>query len=298
LRERHAISESEIVIGCFGFIGPTKRMDKVCQALSLIKNELSFKLLIVGEGGDLTSVIRDNDLEDRTIQTRFVSKDEFSNYLHLTDVVVNLRFPSMGESSATLIQALMLAKPCIVTNDALFGDLPDECVIKIDVGDSEVTDLSRALIDLAKDASRRSSLGNTAMQFVESHWSGSRIAEKLRTAIEIDIKIRAQESLKKAARDLADSGLASNLIWERMTSCVPPHLQRTVPGPETWRDGDADRLSEEEIRWAYRLFLDREPESAAVIEEMATRFRHRADLREALLHSEEYIRKSGDDFFK
>jgi glycosyltransferase involved in cell wall biosynthesis len=37
----------------------------------------------------------------------------------------------MGETSAAVIRALGVGKPCIVSDDAWFSELPDEAVIKV-----------------------------------------------------------------------------------------------------------------------------------------------------------------------
>ncbi|MEY2413841.1 MAG: hypothetical protein QOD84_2447 [Acidobacteriaceae bacterium] len=298
LRRQHRIGDGELVIGCLGFIGPSKRLDKVCEALSRIKNELPFRLLIVGEGEDPTDAIVENGLVDRTIVTRYVPNESFSDYMALTDVLVNLRFPSMGESSATLIQALALGKPCVVTNDASFRDLPDNCVVKIDVGESEVSDLADAITALGVDLDRRASLGAAALRFVESNWSGRRIAHQFQRVIEADIKTRAQEGLKTRARDLEGLGTAGNIVQSRLLSSVPPHLREMLRGLQETRDSALEgQLTKEKVRWAYKFFLNREPESDSVIDEAIARFRGNKDFRNALLSSEEYIRNERDDFW-
>jgi hypothetical protein len=52
-------------------------------------------------------------------------------------------------------------------------------------------------------------------------------------------------------------------------------------------------LSPETILWAYRLFLDREPESAEVVEDALKRFSSTSDVRQAFFGSEEFQQKSG-----
>jgi hypothetical protein len=216
----------------------------------------------------------------------------------LTDILVNLRFPSMGESSATLIQALALGKPCVVTNDASFRDLPDNCVVKIDVGESEVSDLADAITALGVDLDRRASLGAAALRFVESNWSGRRIAHQFQRVIEADIKTRAQEGLKTRARDLEGLGTAGNIVQSRLLSSVPPHLREMLRGLQETRDSALEgQLTKEKVRWAYKFFLNREPESDSVIDEAIARFRGNKDFRNALLSSEEYIRNERDDFW-
>ena len=47
------------------------------------------------------------------------------------DLVFNLRYPTNGETSAALIQAMGLEKPCVVTDIGWFSEIPDDAVIKV-----------------------------------------------------------------------------------------------------------------------------------------------------------------------
>ena len=59
-----------------------------------------------------------------------------------TDLAVNLRYPSAGETSGTLIRAFESGKPVAVSDYAQFAEFPDDCVVKIPFGDAEVTTLA------------------------------------------------------------------------------------------------------------------------------------------------------------
>jgi hypothetical protein len=58
------------------------------------------------------------------------------------DRLVNLRYPSAGETSGTLIRAFEAGKPVAVSDYAQFAELPDDCVVKIPFGDGEMETLS------------------------------------------------------------------------------------------------------------------------------------------------------------
>ncbi len=293
LRKRHKISTEDLVIGCFGFIGPTKRMDQVCAALSSLRPKLSFKLLIVGAGDDLRPMIASARLRDRTIQLDFVSDDDFITLLGLTDVVVNLRYPSMGESSATLTQAMTMGKPCIVTNDASFRDLPDNCVVKIDIGDNEVTDLANAITRLASDREGRQSIGKAAKVFTTGNLSPNNIARQYQSIIEAEIKDQARRILMADARDNEAIEAMSHLFRESLVEHLPTHLRQNVLTGASAPPRRFIRLSRDEVRWTYRVILGREPENDAKIEEVMAKTHDLATLRDQMLKSEEYRSRFG-----
>ena len=168
IREKHALSPKDFVIGVFGFIGPTKRLPVVFRVLGKLKSRLHFKLLVVGEGDDISALASGNNLTDRLVYTRFVDEKDFLAYLSLTHLLINLRYPSMGEASITLIQALTLGIPSIVTIDAWFAELPDDCVAKISLGRQEVSDLETAILELATDKIKRASMSEAAREFVRT----------------------------------------------------------------------------------------------------------------------------------
>lgn len=178
LKARLGIAEGELVIGSFGFIGATKRLPSLVDALDRTGNSFPFKLLIVGEGEDsrLKEQILKRGIEHKVIRAGFVGDDDFRRYLAVTDIVLNLRYPSMGETSATLIQAFSQAKPCIVTDHAWFSELPDDCVRKVANDKREVADLAKSLLELSADPVAREQLGKRARAYVDLHCSPQIVA--------------------------------------------------------------------------------------------------------------------------
>ena len=53
------------------------------------------------------------------------------------------------------------------------------------------------------------------------------------------------------------------------------------------------RLSREHLLWAYRLFLDREPESEALLTSMLAEIETTEDLRQRFFSSEEFRQRTG-----
>jgi glycosyltransferase involved in cell wall biosynthesis len=289
LREKHSIAKDDLVIGCFGFIGRTKRIDQVCRALSLLKSKFKFRFLIVGEGDDVTPVVEEGGLTRLTIRTGFVDERDFARYLGLTDIFVNLRYPGMGESSGTLTRAMIVGKPCIVTNDGWFADLPDDAVIKIPLGENEVADLAAAITRLAGDDDLRASLGRSAKCFAESI-SDSKIAQELKKVIETEMKDRARESLMENARALNGAEAAVQLLRDSLMWRLPGHLKRAFWKPSS--EGVRYRLSEDHVRWAYRILLNHDPENEEVIEQVRSSIHNVPALRDWIMQSEEYRRKN------
>ena len=80
------------------------------------------------------------------------------------DVHVNLRSPTMGETSGTAIRALALGKPLVVSDVGWFAELPDDVALKVPVDEHEVETLVAALELLASRPDVRAAMGAAALE--------------------------------------------------------------------------------------------------------------------------------------
>ena len=143
----------KFVAGLFGFLTSAKRAEVVLEALRKARAiNPGVRLLVVGEPAP--------NIDTRAFEadgiafTGYVSDEQFANYFGEVDRVVNLRYPSAGESSGTLIRTFDAGKPVAVSDYAQFAELPDVCVTKIPLGDGEVEALTRFLSQDLADTSR------------------------------------------------------------------------------------------------------------------------------------------------
>ena len=99
--------------------------------------------------------------------------DEFLRYMQVADVAVNLRYPTSGETSGTLIRLLGLGKPVIVSNLGAFAEIPDGACAKVDLDEFEEDLLFEYLRRLAADEGLRRQMGENARRFVAPPHPGS-----------------------------------------------------------------------------------------------------------------------------
>lgn len=184
LRSDLGIAPGEVIISSFGFLAPTKRLDKVFEALSVLRNSFAFRLLIVGTGDDISGDLDRHGLAERTIQVGYVRDEQFVEYFQLTDVLVNLRYPTMGESSGPLSKALSLGLPALVTDNGPLSELPSDVVLKIPLDATEVPKLKQALASLLGSADARAELGDRAQAFARKHLAPETIATQYADAIQ------------------------------------------------------------------------------------------------------------------
>ena len=101
------------------------------------------------------------------------------------DVCVNLRSPTMGETSGSVIRQLSLGKPVVVSDVGWFAELPDEVALKVPVDEREVETLHAALELLARDEQvRGGDVGGGRASSSAASTTSSRVAELYAAALE------------------------------------------------------------------------------------------------------------------
>lgn len=181
MRSKYGIFEDDILISSFGYIAPTKRNLQIIEVANdiLLHHDYPIKYLMVGEGNYI-----DGLLNDKIKKTGYIPINEFERLVCCSDIVVNLRNPSMGETSATLLRAMTAGKPCVVTDIAWFSELPDDTVMKIspDIR-SEKNELMDNLLLLIRDLSKREKIGFNAQNYALKYHDPSKIAEEMKNFI-------------------------------------------------------------------------------------------------------------------
>jgi glycosyltransferase involved in cell wall biosynthesis/ubiquinone/menaquinone biosynthesis C-methylase UbiE len=184
IRLECGIAVDSFIISTFGFISSTKRPLSILLAFKrYLYNNPSAYLIFVGGTDYLGSIdieaeIKKLDLQNRIKVTNFVTMSEFYRYIKISDICLNLRFPSNGESSASLLKILSIGKPAIVTDIDSFSDFSDDVVFKIPppTESNEVEEIYKALITLTENSEHRNFLSQNALKYVEKEHSPERCA--------------------------------------------------------------------------------------------------------------------------
>ncbi|HEX9460038.1 MAG TPA: glycosyltransferase family 4 protein, partial [Thermoanaerobaculia bacterium] len=152
IRATHGFAADDRVTGLFGFLTSAKRAEVVLAAFASARaREKRLRLLVVGEPEPNVDV--DALRGDGITFTGYVADEEFDAYFAAVDLLVNLRYPSAGETSGTLIRAFEAGKPVAVSDYAQFAEFPDDCVVKIPFGDGEVAALADFFVRALPDPS-------------------------------------------------------------------------------------------------------------------------------------------------
>jgi glycosyltransferase involved in cell wall biosynthesis len=141
---RHALGlrDTTLVLASFGHINPYKRTDVVLRALrTLLAEGRDIHYLLVGSISphyDVHRAVARAGLGDHVTITGYVARDAFATALAAADVCINLRHPTAGETSASLLRLLGAGKPTLVTATGSFTELPAAAAAHVDLDESEL----------------------------------------------------------------------------------------------------------------------------------------------------------------
>lgn len=181
-RQRHGIPQTVPLLGSFGFQTPIKRTDTVIRALA-DPRLASVHLVVVGEEAkilDLGRTAREVGVSERVTRLGYAPFAELEAAMAATDLSVNLRYPSAGETSASLLRLLAVGRPVLVSDYAQFSELPDHVAVKAPLDfDHEVEALAAALASLLATPERLGRMGEAARRFVQTHHQPAQAAGAL-----------------------------------------------------------------------------------------------------------------------
>jgi SAM-dependent methyltransferase/glycosyltransferase involved in cell wall biosynthesis len=230
-REQSA-SNDEVRIASFGLITPSKGIERALRALSTLKQTHHFRYSLVGETNafyDARELVRRYQMEDCVEITGHVTLEQFKRRIDETDIALNIRERTVGETSASLCR-LMAAGVCtVVAETGWFAELPNHCVVKIPL--ESLTDelLVAYLKRLIEDEALRRRIGANAQRHAHHEHSLERGAANYLAFIRQVIDQRPRRELvNDVSRELSllkvESSDESFLrgVAEEVASLIPP----------------------------------------------------------------------------
>jgi glycosyltransferase involved in cell wall biosynthesis len=175
------------LVGCFGNLNMNKRIPQLLEAFALLlRRRPGARLLLVGAVAERFELDRrferlGLDLGEAVIREDYVPEDRLWSLIAACDVLVNLRSPTMGETSGAVIRGLSLGKAMLVSDVGWFTELPDGVALRVPVDEYEVATIAAAL-ELAAD--RKEELGAAGREYVRREHDLGRVADAYVRALE------------------------------------------------------------------------------------------------------------------
>lgn len=188
-RARLGIPPDAFLVCTAGFATAAKRFDWLIAALDLAA-ERGVAPLWVHAGGErpeefpLVAAIAERPaLRGRARITGYLPEEALTDHVAAADALVNLRFPSAGESSGSLARAFAAGTCCVVSDTAAYAELPRDAVLHVPLAGA-VPALADALAALAADPDRAAEIGERGRRFALAEMALPAVALRYRALIE------------------------------------------------------------------------------------------------------------------
>jgi glycosyltransferase involved in cell wall biosynthesis len=179
-RARLNLPAGAFIAAASGEIHPYKRVTVALQAFAEFHTQFPDSLfLLIGHESpnyDVSALIHTLPLGEAVRRVGFAPSADYANYIAAADVCLNLRYPTAGETSASLLRLFAAGKAVVVTRTGAYADLPDDVCAKIESDENEQELVRGHLEFLAQRADVRAALGVNARAFVARGHSPERAA--------------------------------------------------------------------------------------------------------------------------
>jgi glycosyltransferase involved in cell wall biosynthesis len=229
------LPEGRTIIGCYGHLNPAKRLPQLLEAFALLRRRVPEALLLLV--GSLSPGLELDHVYDRlglrggedVIRLDYVDEPRLWALLSACEVCVNLRYPTMGETSGIVVRALSLGRPLVVSDVGWFAELPEEAAVKVPVGEGEVPAIADALEVLVRDYELRARMAAAARSLAHGEHRADRVAEAYVAALEEAAggAIVRDAVLGEVGRAAEETGLSAN---GRALNDVAERLREVGPG--------------------------------------------------------------------
>ena len=182
IRLQLGLDETTTLIGAFGYIKPYKRIAETLRALRrVVRLEPRVRMILGGEPHPdlpILQLIRTLELESHVRLLGYTPEPDFAAYINACDIVVNLRYPTVGETSGSLLRAFSAARPVLVSDVGAFSELRDDICLKVPVEAGEEAIIFEFLNLLVARPEIGRQIGERAQAWVTQECSWSRVAQR------------------------------------------------------------------------------------------------------------------------
>jgi glycosyltransferase involved in cell wall biosynthesis len=210
-------------LAVFGFLGPNRKLPLLLRALATFPERDRFRLDIYGtmDGPEkMEELVCRLGLSEAVALHGFKTASDLDAALRRTDLVVNMRDPSMGEASGSQLHLWQYGLPSLVTRRAWYATLPEDTVGFVRP-QHEVEDLHSHLNEFLRNPEHYRTLGRNGRRYVAENHSIEGYAAAL-----LEVAAQAPEFRAKwIARDLARRSAVAIMGWSDATTIDPLSFQ-------------------------------------------------------------------------
>ena len=179
-RKKFAIKDTHFLITCLGFVNRNKLPElQVRVVKKLLAQGIPVHLVFAGETSPevraLQTEVEASEYGEYITFTGYLDETDYFSAVFASDVVINLRNPSMGEASLTLMHALAAARPAIISDLNQYQEFPDRVCWKLTHNENEADLLFEYLTVLLSNKSVRTAMSENAANYIKNGFALEKI---------------------------------------------------------------------------------------------------------------------------
>ncbi len=174
----------------------------------------------------ITTKLRNENLGRNFKLIGYVDDKELAAYYKGADIICNLRYPAIEGGSASLQEQLLQGKTVIVADTGVYGEVPDDCVIKINPLQMKES-LKEQLIKLVKERSLITEIGQNAQAYAKKQYAKEKYTSELMEFMNELIFLKPLNNvLRKVENELKTMGLNTEQGEPRLE--ITNHISQNI----------------------------------------------------------------------
>lgn len=182
------LPQGALIVAALGNLIPEKRLEVVLAAFARALYHLPDALFVVAGAGshhyNPRDFARTHGLEPVTRWPGRVGAGEFEALLVAADLCVNLRWPTGGETSGSLLRMLAAGRATLVSDVGSFAEVPPEACLRVPLGPDEEETIVRTIVRAGRERGWADGIGARARAFVAAEHSFTRTVTGYRAVID------------------------------------------------------------------------------------------------------------------
>lgn len=226
-RARLGLPDDAFLVLTAGFATEAKRFDWLIEALDIAAGR-GARLRWIHAGAErpeeyaLSAAIAARPAVARLARvTGYLGEAALDDHIAAADVLVNLRFPSSGESSGSLARAFAAGTCCIVSDTAAYAELPRDAVLRLPLTGTAGL-LAEVLRALAAAPARAAAIGELGRAHARAEMALPAVARRYCAVIE--------DSLARPVLAVRPAGPPPTLVVEAGPGLQARHLDAALAG--------------------------------------------------------------------
>jgi glycosyltransferase involved in cell wall biosynthesis len=170
-----------LLAGVFGHLRESKRLPVILRAMERAWNAgVDVRLLVAGAfaSSDLERALTPLLAHPRILRVGHLPERDFWRHAAATDLCINLRFPTAGETSGIAVRMMGIGKPVVFTAGEEIARIPENACLRVDLGASEEEMLADHILWLASDREAGIEIGSRAAEHIAAEHVLAKVAAR------------------------------------------------------------------------------------------------------------------------